>query len=310
VIRTVLVTGGAGFVGTCLIRRLAQRSDTRVLATYRTNSAPPASEPGIEWVACELADYAEVESLFLGASIDAVVHAAAALPDGKDDYPSHAIRDNVLSTANIVYAAAARETKRMVHCSTISVYEGVSSSPKGFRETDLVAPTSPYARTKLAAESLVALLGDDDQAFGVSLRFAGIHGPDRKSGVVFHMLSAALNDAEIGVNEPNTVFRILFVADAVRAIEAALDSPQLLHRCYNVAGREPTSLVALAEAVLGATGSKSRIRVQASPIARHQILNTDLIESDLAFHPLSLRDNLCDFAAFLAQTKAPDAPRA
>jgi len=131
--------------------------------------------------------------------------------------------------------AATRGVKLLVNCSSISVYEGLSAPPAGFRENNKVEPTSPYGRTKLAAEFLATLLDCGEKTFGVSLRLAGIHGAGRRNGVVFRMMSSALEGSDIRVDEPDSVFRILFMEDAVRAIETALGRPQLGHHCYNVA---------------------------------------------------------------------------
>ncbi|MBK8523285.1 MAG: SDR family oxidoreductase [Betaproteobacteria bacterium] len=98
-----------------------------------------------------------VRTMFGEQRIDAVVHAAAALPDGTPNYFRTALSVNVQGTANLVSAASEAGCARFVYCSSVSVYGTTNDEGALFSETDLPSPEDVYAWSKWAGEEYVRL---------------------------------------------------------------------------------------------------------------------------------------------------------
>lgn len=284
---TVLVTGAAGYLGSAVVKALLEDARHRVVALTRSQ-IPRLGGPA-EWLPCDLAEFDQVARAFAGRAIDAVVHAAAVLPGGQADYPAIALRDNVVATANVLRAAGS--VRRFLFCSTISVYEDVVPLPDGLAETQPLRARTPYAVTKLAGEELTSLRNAATTC-GISLRFAGLHGAPRRSGAVFRMLSAAMAGQPISVDEPDSRFRFLFVSDAARAVRAVLDHAGPAQDCYNVAGRETTTLAELAAAIDALAGTKASRNIRSSVTVRQQVMDTRRIEDEIGFQARPLREHL------------------
>lgn len=291
---SILVTGANGFVGASLIGRLAEAGHT-VCGTVRENRDRLPSHPpkNIDFVSCDLADRDAVRRLFDKRRFDTVIHTAARLgPQNAPDFGSLAARDNVCAHVNLVEQTVQSESPRYIFCSSISVYEGEPERIEGFRESDVVRPTTLYGWSKYAAEEFLrSVSGRGNDFRAVSVRLSGIHGPGRNSGAVYHMLRAARAGENLSVNEPESRFRLLFLADTVEALVLLIDAPlPVPYSCYNIASQEIFTLRQLAETVISKVGSNSQIIEPdaGDPPRRNQVMDTSLAELDLGFTGQSL----------------------
>lgn len=154
----VLITGVGGFVGSRLARLLLARGD-RVSGTYI--DASPAVD-GVELYAADLLDRGALERAVREAAPDAVVHLAGLSHIG-ESWDSRRLpdyyRSNVAGTENVVRAAAAFGNPRVVIASSADVYGNVPESEQPIPESRPVAPQTPYALTKAAAERLALAHG-------------------------------------------------------------------------------------------------------------------------------------------------------
>jgi dTDP-glucose 4,6-dehydratase len=163
---TLLVTGGAGFIGCNFVRLALAEADARVIVldklTYAgslENLADVWGHPRLRFVAGDIADRAEVRRLFADEHPSAVINfAAESHVDRSIDDASDFIHTNVVGTFELLEAARQRGSSgddfRFVHVSTDEVYG--SLGPIGaFTETTAYAPNSPYAASKAAADHLV-----------------------------------------------------------------------------------------------------------------------------------------------------------
>ena len=177
----VLVTGGAGFVGSKVVELLAGsgRKVRAVDVVENERSAALASLPGAEYAAADLRDRAAVSRLLDGVSH--VVHLAAVRSRSSDSNPRLSHEVNVDATYDLFAGAALRGVRRIVFGSSHTVY-GAFDDPDGFpfRETETGGTgrgLSMYAATKLAAEAyLEAFVGTGGPEY-LSLRFGTIYGP-------------------------------------------------------------------------------------------------------------------------------------
>lgn len=185
----ILITGGAGFIGSHVADRLLARGD-RVLvvdnfATGRRDNLPPRE--ALELVETSIADTARVDAIFERFRPELVVHAAASYKD-PENWAEDA-RTNVVGTANVARAAARAGAERLIYFQTALCYGLRPRESPITLDHPLLPADSSYAISKTAGEQYVALSGLDFLSF----RLANAYGPRNLSGPLptfFHRLSS------------------------------------------------------------------------------------------------------------------------
>jgi dTDP-glucose 4,6-dehydratase len=263
--RHVLVTGGAGFIGSHLVDRLLEEPGGRVtvldrLSTggSRANLEAHEEDPRFRLVIGDVVDAHRVRDLV--ERVDQVIHAAAeSHVDRSIDAPGEFLATNVLGTQSLLEAC--REFgKRMLMISTDEVYG--SGDPAGglFDEDHAVAPRSPYAASKAAADLLCQAYAVTYGADVTVVRGTNAYGPRQIERVVPTYAIAALEGRPIpvyGRGEQRREF--LHVEDWVRAALLVLDrgEPGVV---YNIGAGHELSNLELARLICGLTGApESRI---------------------------------------------------
>lgn len=164
--RKILITGGAGFIGSNLVRWCLQNTDSAIVTldklTYAGNVASLGeflNHPRHTFVRADICDAAEVQSIFAKHQPDAILHLAAeSHVDRSIDGPGQFIQTNVVGTFNLLEAARkfwgdSKET-RFVHVSTDEVYGSLDATSPAFSETTPYDPHSPYSASKAASDHL------------------------------------------------------------------------------------------------------------------------------------------------------------
>jgi nucleoside-diphosphate-sugar epimerase len=177
VARRVLVTGGAGFIGSNLVRRLLELGDeVRVLDNFSTGGRPNLAEIAdeIEVVEGELRSYERVHNATRG--MELVFHQGAlpSVPRSVQD-PLTTGAVNVEGTLNVLLAARDEDVRRVVFASSSSVYGNSGTLPR--TETQFPDPISPYAVSKLAAERYCVSFSRVYELETVVLRYFNVFGP-------------------------------------------------------------------------------------------------------------------------------------
>lgn len=255
--RTILVTGGAGFVGSNLARRLVERGDrVRVLDDGSIGSFRYLDGLPVEIVRASLGDAAAVEAALAGA--DAVVHLAAraGIPDSVAD-PVGTFETNVGATVRLLEAARRASVERFVFASSNAA---AGPHPPPVTEDDLPAPTSPYGASKLAGEAYGQAYAATYGLVVTSLRFSNAYGPRslHKKSVVAAWVRAALAGEPLVIHGDGRQTRdFVFVDDVAGAIAAVLDAPAEAARGerFLVGTGVETPILELAAAVERAVGS-------------------------------------------------------
>ena len=193
-----VVTGGAGFIGSAIVRRLLSEGAGRVVVidSLLTGHASNLEEvrDGIEFHHADIRDYSAIVPLMRGA--DVVFHEAAipSVPRSIDDpVPSHEV--NIDGTFNVLRAAKEAGVRRVVYAASSSAYGDTEELPK--RESMTPRPKSPYALQKLVGEYYAGIFA---QVFGletVALRYFNVYGPRQDpsspySGVLSVFMKAVL----------------------------------------------------------------------------------------------------------------------
>lgn len=266
----VLITGGAGFIGSHLAERLlAQGHRVLVLDDLSTGSMdnidPLIGTPAFDYRIGSVMDAPLVAEMV--DRCDVTVHLAAAVGVRLIvEQPVHTIETNVHGT-EVVLDAVARKSKKVVIASTSEVYGKSSKTP--FREdADLVlGPTShsrwAYACSKALDEWLALAYAREKNVPVVIARFFNTVGP-RQTGRYGMVLPTFARQALAG--EPITVFGtgeqsrcFGHVKDAVEAIARLIDTPEAVGQVFNIGADEEVNMNRLAEMVRDAAGSRSEI---------------------------------------------------
>ncbi len=253
----VLVTGGAGFIGSHIADALLARGDEVIVADDLSSGHRENVPAGARFVEADLAEPETLTDAIAGC--DGVIHCAArASVTTSIDDPVHSNRANLQASTRLLLAARDAGVRRLVYSSTSAVYgdEVEGEAHEALRER----PVSPYGMNKLAAEHLFrmapALYGVDT----VCLRYFNVYGPRQDpsspySGVISLFVTAALE------GRPPTIYGdggqsrdFTFVGDVVRANLAALDAPVGGGAAVNIGGGRPTDLLALWAAICRACG--------------------------------------------------------
>lgn len=243
--RTILVTGGAGFIGAALSRELVRRGDDVVVADnlstgYRENIPKDAS-----FVEMDISDPSHYDRL-PNLKFDAVLHLAAqssgeaSFQDPWYDFNSHAT-----ATFLLLEHCRKKEINRFLYASSMSVYGNPEYLPVDERHR--VQPKTYYASGKLAAEAYVKLFS----SFGVDttvFRMFSVYGPNQNlankmQGMVSIYLSFILENKPITVKGSRERFRdFVYIADVVDAWLTALDNPVSFGKTYNLGGGRKTTV--------------------------------------------------------------------
>jgi UDP-glucose 4-epimerase len=224
--RRVLVTGGAGFIGSALVRRLAASAiPVRVFDDLSIGNRAYLDGQPCELVVASLTDPAAVRDAVAGC--DAVVHLAAraGIPDSVTD-PLGTFDANVTQTVSLLDAARLAGVRRFVLASSNAVL-GPHEPPAD--ETVLTRPSSPYGASKLAGEAYVTAYAATYGIAACALRFSNAYGPRslHKKSVVASWLRAALAGTPLTIHGDGEQTRdFVHVDDLASALHAALDAPE------------------------------------------------------------------------------------
>jgi UDP-glucose 4-epimerase len=279
--RTFLVTGGAGFIGSHIAEALVPRGDhVRVLDNLSTGylSNLDAIRDQIEFVEGDLVDAPLMAEVVEG--VDCIFHQAALASVPRSiATPLDTNAACVTGTVTLLDAARRAGVRRLVYASSSSVYGDQPTSSK--RESDLPAPISPYGVAKLAAEyycrAFTATYGFET----VSIRYFNVFGPRQDPGSPYSAVIPLFITAMLS-GKPPTVYGdglqsrdFTFVANVVHANLLAADAAGVAGRVFNAAAGGSITLLELIDAL-------------------HQLLGTDVKPVHEPPRPGDIRESMAD----------------
>ncbi|MCC7479800.1 GDP-mannose 4,6-dehydratase [bacterium] len=311
----VLVTGGAGFIGSTLCDALLRLGDSVTVL----DNFDPYYDPAIKWrnlaaaendkrfalVEGDVRDSGAVDNLFARGSFDAIVHLAA-LAGVRDSIAQPRLFDevNVGGTLSLLEAARKHGRPRFILASTSSVYGLSESLP--YREDDpLHSPVSIYGATKIACEKYASVYHHVHGLPLISLRFFTAYGPRQRPDMAIHRFaSAILRDAPLSLYGDGSSRRdYTYIDDVVAGLLAALDSP-LAFGVFNLGTTETIALldlVRLLEEVLGRRARLEHLPAQPGD-PPYTCADISAARQALGYEPrTSLADGLARFRDWLAQ---------
>ena len=256
----ILVTGGAGFVGSNVVDALVARGDdVTVLDDLSTGDRANLASSRAELVVADIADREATLGALRGRRFEAVAHLASKTKVGQSvEQPELYRRVIVDGTANVLEAAAAAGASRFVNFSSGGVIYGETPDACADEGTP-IAPLSPYGACKAAAEELVERSGLP----ALTLRPANIYGPrqrtDLEGGVVAIFQGCWRDGTPISVRGGGTMERdYVYVGDVADAVIAALGFART--GVYNIGTGAATSVARLVELMTEVLGPPVEVR--------------------------------------------------
>jgi UDP-glucuronate 4-epimerase len=266
---TILVTGGAGFIGSHLVERLLEEGHrVAILDDFNDFYDPAIKWKNIEPVRNDVAvhhidlrDSSAVRRMFHGQKFDAIIHLAAragvrpsiALPQLYYD-------TNVAGTLHLLEAARVTEIERFILASSSSVY-GICRTPPFSEELHLTQVISPYAATKIAAEFLCSSYSHLYRMRIVALRYFTVYGARQRPDLAIHQFTRRIH-AGVPIDQfgDGTTRRdYTYIDDIIDGTVAALKYDGALFEIFNLGENETISLKELIAGIEKALGKKAKI---------------------------------------------------
>jgi UDP-glucose 4-epimerase len=256
--RVVLVTGGAGFVGSHIADALAPDNTVRVLDNLSDGTRSNVPE-GASVIEGDVRDQATVDEAM--ADVDLCFHEAGMVSvDRSIEAPEECHAVNASATVSLLEAAR-RADARLVFASSVAIYGQPTSVP--ISEPDPKEPTSPYGIDKLASDHYVRAYADLYDLPTVSLRYLNIYGPRQSAGDYGGVISIFLERAQRGEplvidGDGSQTRDFVHVSDVVNANLRAART-DATGEGFNIGTGSSVSIRELAELVVEVTGSESEI---------------------------------------------------
>jgi len=251
----ILITGGAGFIGTHLAERLCEARPVVLFDNLRRNSLDSVPDlrahPRVEFLQGDVLDIRQVAEALQG--VDTVLHLAAIA--GVSSYyaqPLETLRVNLLGTVNVLEASVAAGVKRFVYLSTSEVFgpEALWVDERSPHRVGSVADRRwVYATSKLAGEQFVMRYGEAHGIGCTILRPFNVYGPRQTGeGAISNFCAAAVAGQPLTVYGDGAAIRAwCYVSDFVEAVAAALAIPAAIGQDFNIGNpREVETTLGLA----------------------------------------------------------------
>jgi UDP-glucuronate 4-epimerase len=272
--RRVLVTGGAGFIGSHVVDHLLKAGDSVVafdnfdpyyaVDQKRRNVAWALAQPAYELIEADVRDRAAVDDAMRRCRPDAIVHLAAkAGVRASVEHPSEYLQVNEQGGLNVLEAAREQGNVPVAYASTSSVYGATKVVP--FREDDpAMGPLSPYAASKRGAELMVHALHHLHAQPVCVLRFFTVYGPRGRPDMAVHTFTRKLLAGEpIRLHGEETERDFTYVDDIARGVLGALawasEGPRL--GTFNLGCSEPVRVRRLIEIMAAALGVEAKVEL-------------------------------------------------
>jgi UDP-glucose 4-epimerase len=298
----VLVTGGAGFIGSHLIDRLVDEgNDVSVIDNLYSgkleNIERHIKRGKVDFFEGDIRDTSLVKKSLIG--VDAVFHLAAliSVPFSVSN-PELTFDVNLAGTTNLLNACSEKNVDKFIFVSSCAVFGDTKILP--VNENATTKPISPYAESKLLAERDCLSFQQRGLLQSVVLRFFNVYGPRQGmndySGVITRFINRAKQKQSLTIYGDGSQTRdFVNVNDIVQALYACLKNSSANGEIFNIGSGKPTSITELAKTVLELTGQNLEISYELARAGDIKDSYADISKAKrlLNYEPkVSLRDGL------------------
>jgi len=291
--KKIVVTGGAGFVGSNVVRRLlAENARVVVLDDFYTgdDNNLPVGESNLDVVRGSVTEFDLVRDVIKGASL--VFHLAARNIIVSTRNPREDYEVNIGGTLNVLLAARELNTPRVVYSSSTSVYGNPRYLP--INEDDATNMLSPYAVSKFAGENYCKAFYESYGLSSAVVRYSNVYGtaqrPDNPyCGVVSKFFESAMNGESPRIHGDGEQTRdFTYIDDVVEATLLAGISPKADGQVYNVGTGREVTVNQLARTIIEITGAKlepAYVDRRDIDNIRRRVVNIEKIRRELRWIP-------------------------
>lgn len=242
----ILVTGGAGFIGSHLVRHLLAKGEQVTALDNLSTGLAENLPPEAKLVEMDILDE-DLPKVVAAGAFDAIVHLAAqTMVDTSIKNPLLDTRENLLGTVQVLEAARAANVKRVIFASTAAVYGDVKEDDLPVREAQPTLPLSFYGLSKLSVEKYLEMYENLYGMEYVVLRFANVYGERQgdggEGGVISIFAKAVAEGRDITIYGDGEQTRdFVYAGDIAEGIWAALRTEEV-NAAYNLSTQTETSL--------------------------------------------------------------------
>lgn len=271
-IKNILITGGAGFIGSNLTDSLLDNPNMNITCVdnfdpfynpeiKKQNIEAHLKNPNFKFVEADVRDKNTLNTQ-LADHYDSIIHLAAKVgvrPSVQN--PAAYIEVNVSGTQNMLELARKLKCKKFIFASSSSIY-GVNPNVPWKEDDRLLLPTSPYASTKLSGELLGHVYAHLYDIQFIGLRLFAVYGPRQRPDLAIHNFAKKIFQGKpINLYGDGTTKRdYTYVEDIVAGISAALNYSASQYEIFNLGNNEPIKLIQLVSMLEKALGKKAIIK--------------------------------------------------
>ncbi len=291
----ILITGGAGFIPSALVEKLAQNADHKIvivdnLLTGSISKIPVSIHNNIKFIKCNVNEFADISSIFYAYSFDYVFHYAAMV--GVSRTQEHPVRvlEDISGIKNILTLSKNTGVKRVYFSSSSEVY----GEPVEFPQNEHTTPLNsrlPYAIVKNVGEAYLKSYKKEYDLDYTIFRFFNTYGQKQsKDFVVSKFISNAINNKDITIYGDGSQTRTFcYISDNIDATINAFYGNKFVNDVVNIGGNTEITILELAQTIIQITNSNSKIvhvpALEEGDMSRRnpditkmkQLLNNDLI---------------------------------
>lgn len=272
--KSVLVTGGAGFIGSHIIEELIERKYNVIVVDNLASGNRKNVPDGIKFIQSDVANREAVEKVFSENKIDVVFHLAGqpSIVNSFSD-PTKDVNTNFIGTINTILFTVKFEIPRFIFASSMTVYGNPKTIP--ITEEEPVAPINYYAVAKYAAERFAHITAqrvDLTSPINItSLRMFNVYGPRQSltnpyQGVMAIFIGNVLRNETINIYGDGKQSRdFVYVKDVAKVWVDSIDNEQSYGKVFNIGYGRKTSITTLAETVVRAFGKDSSYPIKYNP---------------------------------------------
>ncbi len=258
----ILITGGAGFIGSNLIEKLIADKNTRIVCldnfdNYYSKSIKLRNikkfikEPNLEFIDVDITRLTYLKEKLKDYSFDSIIHLAAkggVRPSINS--PIEYMNTNVIGTASMLEIALACKTQKFIFASSSSVY-GVNPKYPWSEDDHDYRPISPYATSKLSAEMLGHVYQELHKIKFIALRFFTVYGPRQRPDLAINkFIISILKGIPINVyGKGDTLRDYTYIDDVVSGITKAMYCSDSVYEVINIGNNKPCKLLDLIQII-------------------------------------------------------------
>lgn len=274
----ILITGGAGFIGSNLAKKLiSSENNITILDNLSTGIRENVPE-GINLIVGDIRS--DLNTILNDKKFDVVYHLAAQISvNNSMNHPKDDAEINILGSLNIIEWCIKNNVKKFIFSSSAAVYDSTKTL---LNENDKIEPKSPYGLAKRTIEQYLKILGENDKINYCILRFSNVYGPGQNSkseaGVISIFTDSIIKGRDITIfGDGNQTRDFVYVKDVASALVLA----QKLGGIYNVSSAKEITINELVSKLNSITGNKVKIiyeKPRKGDIAKSSLDNSKIIK--------------------------------